>query len=322
MNDFDAKIEETFPEGLQSQGIDTLQINIGRHCNLACAHCHLECSPGRTEMMPWTIMDKILDVSEENIFHLVDITGGSPDLHPDIIPFIAALRDRGQNVQMRTNLTALMGSPVKEIISFLRERKVGLVGSLPCYLEENVNAQRGPDVHRRSIAALRLLNEAGYGIENGLPLILVYNPGAPFLPPDQSILEEAYCQELRARFDILFTRLIALTNLPLGRFRRHLEQNGEMENYLAMLTTAFNPATIDGLMCRHQISIDWDGTMYDCDFNLALGMMVNHGAPDRVEDFDSDLLRERRIVTGVHCFGCTAGAGSSCSGVLLPRSRG
>jgi radical SAM/Cys-rich protein len=322
MNDFDAKIEETFPEGLQSQGIDTLQINIGRHCNLACAHCHLECSPGRTEMMPWTIMDKILDVSEENIFHLVDITGGSPDLHPDIIPFIAALRDRGQNVQMRTNLTALMESPVKEIISFLRERKVGLVGSLPCYLEENVNAQRGPDVHRRSIAALRLLNEAGYGIENGLPLILVYNPGAPFLPPDQSILEEAYCQELRARFDILFTRLIALTNLPLGRFRRHLEQNGEMENYLAMLTTAFNPATIDGLMCRHQISIDWDGTMYDCDFNLALGMMVNHGAPDRVEDFDSSLLRKRRIVTGIHCFGCTAGAGSSCSGALLPSSQG
>jgi radical SAM/Cys-rich protein len=317
MNAFDAKIEEIFPEGLQSQGIDTLQINIGRHCNLACAHCHLECSPGRTEMMSRQIMDKILVVSEENIFHLVDITGGSPELHPDIVRFIEALRDRGQTVQMRTNLTALMESPVKEIISFLRDKQVGLVGSLPCYLEENVNAQRGPDVHRRSITALRFLNGAGYGIENGLTLTLVYNPGGPFLPPDQATLEEAYRQELKARFDISFSRLIALTNLPLGRFRRHLEQNGEIENYLAMLKTAFNPATIDGLMCRHQVSIDWDGTMYDCDFNLALGMIVNHGAPDRIEDFDCSLLRKRRIVTGVHCFGCTAGAGSSCSGSLL-----
>lgn len=321
MNDFDAKIEEISPEGLQSRGIDTLQINIGRHCNLACAHCHLECSPGRTEMMPWTIMEKIQALSEENTFRLVDITGGSPELHPDIIPFIAALRDRGQNVQMRTNLTALMESPVKEIISFLRERKVGLVGSLPCYLEENVNAQRGPDVHRRSITALRILNGAGYGMEDGLSLTLVYNPGGPFLPPDQATIEEAYRQELKARFDISFSSLIALTNLPLGRFRRHLEQNNEMENYLSMLKAAFNPSTVAGLMCRHQINIDWDGTMYDCDFNLALGMMVNHGAPDRIEDFDSDLLRERRIVTGIHCFGCTAGAGSSCSGALLSCSQ-
>ena len=222
---------------------------------------------------------------------------------------------------MRTNLTALMESPEKEIISFLREKEVALIGSLPCYLEENVNAQRGPNVHRRSIAALRLLNGAGYGMENGLPLTLVYNPGGPFLPPDQSVLEDAYCQELRTRFDISFSNLITLTNLPLGRFRQRLEQNKEMESYLSMLKTAFNPATVAGLMCRHQISIDWDGTMYDCDFNLALGMMVNHGSPDRVEDFDSALLRERRIVTGIHCFGCTAGAGSSCSGSLLSCSQ-
>jgi len=245
------------------------------------------------------------------------ITGGSPELHPDIIRFITALRDRGQTVQMRTNLTALIESPAKEIISLLRDKQVGLVGSMPCYLEENVNAQRGPDVHRRSIAALRLLNETGYGMENGLPLTLVYNPGGPFLPPDQSVLEEAYRHELKARFNISFSRLIVLTNMPLGRFRRHLEQHSETESYLSILKNSFNPATVDGLMCRHQISIDWDGTVYDCDFNLALGMTVNHGAPDRVEDFDSSLLRKRRIVTGVHCFGCTAGAGSSCSGALL-----
>ena len=321
MNDFDAKIIGIFPKGLQSQEIDTLQVNIGRYCNLACAHCHLECSPGRTEMMPWQIMEQILSLSKENAFRLVDITGGSPELHPDIMRFISALRNRGQTIQMRTNLTALMASPVKDIISLLRESKVGLIGSLPCYLEENVNAQRGPDVHRRSMAALRLLNEAGYGTENGLPLTLVYNPGGPFLPPDQAALEEAYRQELRARFAISFSGLIALTNLPLGRFRQHLEQCGEMENYLKMLMAAFNSATIGGLMCRHQISIDWDGTMYDCDFNLALGMKINHGAPDRIDVFDSALLRRRRIVTGIHCFGCTAGAGSSCSGALLTCSQ-
>jgi len=317
MNDFEERIKETMPEGLQSQGIDTLQINIGRYCNLACAHCHLECSPGRTEMMPWQIMEQILVLSKENAFHLVDITGGSPELHPHIIRFIAALRDQGQTVQMRTNLTALMESPVKDMIASLKKNEVMLVGSLPCYLEENVDAQRGPDVHRRSVAALRLLNEAGYGTENGLPLTLVYNPGGPFLPPDQATLEAAYRQELKARFHISFSGLIALTNLPLGRFRRHLEQNGEMETYLTMLMTAFNPATIDGLMCRHQISIDWDGSIYDCDFNLALGMKVNHGAPDSIDVFDGALLRKRLIVTGIHCFGCTAGAGSSCSGALL-----
>jgi radical SAM/Cys-rich protein len=317
MNDFDAKIKGMFPEGLHSREIDTLQVNIGRHCNLACVHCHLECSPGRTEMMSWAIMENILALSEKNTFHLVDITGGSPELHPDIIRFITALRGREQAVQIRTNLTALLESPANEIIPFLREKEVGLVGSLPCYVEENVDTQRGHGAYQKSITALRFLNGAGYGIENGLPLILVYNPGGPFLPSDQTTLEEAYRQELKARFDISFSRLIVLTNMTLGRFRKYLDQSGEMESYLSLLRGSFNPATINSLMCRHQISIDWDGMLYDCDFNLALGMAVNHGAPDRIETFDRALLRRRRIVTGMHCFGCTAGAGSSCSGALL-----
>ena len=320
MNDFEAKIKEIFPDGLQCDEVDTLQVNVGRYCNLACTHCHLECSPGRKEMMSWEVMEKILVLSEENVFRLVDITGGSPELHPHFMPFLSALREMGHTVQVRTNLTALMES-TKDIISFLREKKVGLVGSLPCYLEENVNAQRGPDVYRRSITALRLLNETGYGIENSFPLTLVYNPGGPFLPPDQVSLEEIYRRELKARFDISFTRLIVLTNMPLGRFRKYLEENGETESYLSLLRDAFNPATIAGLMCLNQISIDWDGTMYDCDFNLALGMALNHGASRSIEDFDRTLLAKRRIVTGVHCFGCTAGAGSSCSGALQPCSQ-
>ena len=321
MNDFDARIKEILPHGLQCQGIDTLQINMGRYCNLSCMHCHLECSPARKEMMSWEIMEKILAVCEKNVFRLVDITGGSPELHPHFMPFISALRELGQTVQIRTNMTALKESSIKEIIPFLSEKKVGIVGSMPCYLEENVNVQRGPDVHRRNIAALRLLNETGYGREHDLPLTLVYNPGGPFLPPDQGILEDTYRRELKERFDISFSRLIALTNMPIGRFQRHLEQNKETESYLSLLRDAFNPATVDGLMCRHQISIDWDGAIYDCDFNLALGMAVNHGAPHRIEDFDRTQLAKRKIVTDFHCFGCTAGAGSSCSGTLSACSR-
>ncbi len=316
MNAFDARIKEVFPDGLRSRGIDTLQVNTGRYCNLACRHCHLECSPDRREMMPWRIMEKILALTEKNVLRLVDVTGGSPELHPDFLRFISALRERNQTVQIRTNLTAIMESPAKEIIPFLREHEVGLVGSLPCYLEENVDFQRGPEVYRRSIAALRLLNEAGFGVENGLPLALVFNPGGAFLPPDQYSLEEDYRRELKARFGISFTRLIVLTNMPLGRFQKHLREHNETAGYLSLLRNAFNPATVAGLMCLDQISVDWDGTMYDCDFNLSLGLAVNHGAPRTVEAFDRNLLAKRRIVTGVHCFGCTAGAGSSCAGSI------
>ncbi|HVO66194.1 MAG TPA: arsenosugar biosynthesis radical SAM (seleno)protein ArsS [Syntrophales bacterium] len=317
MNEFDVRIREVLPEGLRSQGIDTLQVNVGRRCNLACTHCHLECSPGRTEMMPWHIMEEILELANQRLFKLVDVTGGSPELHPDFRRFLSDLRDRGQTVQLRTNLTVFMEPSVKEIIPFLREREIQLVGSLPCYLEENVNAQRGADVYQKSIAALCLLNQSGYGIEDKLPLNLVFNPGGAFLPPDQSDLENTYRQELKKRFGILFDRLFVLTNMPLGRFKRYLEANGEMESYMSMLEASFNPSTVDGLMCRHQISIDWDGNIYDCDFNLALGMAVNHSTPKKIENFDRALLNRREIATGIHCFGCTAGAGSSCAGSLI-----
>ncbi len=317
MNEFDARIREVLPEGLRSQEINTLQVNVGRHCNLACTHCHLECSPGRTETMPWRIMEMILELTEQNVFKLVDVTGGSPELHPDFRRFVSALRDRGREVQVRTNLTALMEPSAKEIIPFLREREVHLVGSLPCYLEENVNAQRGADVYQKSITVLRLLNQAGYGIEDKLPLNLVFNPGGPYLPPDQSVLEDSYRQELMERFDISFNRLLVLTNMPLGRFRRHLEQAKELTEYLSMLKASFNPSTIDGLMCLYQISIDWDGAIYDCDFNLALGMTVNHSAPKKIETYDHAMLSRREIVTDIHCFGCTAGSGSSCAGSLI-----
>jgi radical SAM/Cys-rich protein len=266
--------------------------------------------------MPEAVMKDLLSLTGRRPFHLVDITGGAPELHPRFRFFVEELCSQGHAVQVRTNLTMLPEPSLRDMVPLFRTRRVALVGSLPCYLEENVAAQRGEGVYQRAIAAIRLLNENGYGIDEELTLTLVYNPGDAFLPPSQPDLERIYREELRSRFGLAFTRLIVLTNMPLGRFRRRLEAEGELENYLKTLRGAFNPLTLPHLMCRHQISVDWDGTLYDCDFNLAIGRVVNHGAPKRIEAFDPALLDKRRIVTGLHCFGCTAGAGSSCSGTL------
>jgi radical SAM/Cys-rich protein len=318
MNEFDGAIAALLPGGLWSESIDTLQVNLGRTCNLACTHCHLECSPLRRERMPEAVIADLLSLTGRMPFRLIDITGGAPELHPQFRPLLEALCAQGQSVQVRTNLTTLPEPSLREMVPRFRARRVALVGSLPCYLEENVAAQRGAGVYQRAIAAIRLLNENGYGIDEELALTLVYNPSDAFLPPSQPALEQIYREELRTRFGLSFTHLIVLTNMPLGRFRRRLEAEGELDNYLKNLRGAFNPATLPHLMCRHQISVDWDGTLYDCDFNLAVGWAVNHGAPRRIEAFDPALLDKRRIATGLHCFGCTAGAGSSCSGTLAP----
>lgn len=316
MNEFELKIHDTLTEGLISEEISTLQINMGRTCNLACGHCHLECSPVRSEQMPETVMEEVLFLTGDRNFRRVEITGGSPELHPRFRSFLDALCEQGHAMQVRTNLTTLLEPALRDLIAFFKARDVSLVASLPCYLPENVDAQRGQGVHARSIAAMRLLNRAGYGLEGGLTLNLVYNPGGPFLPPQQSELEGIYREELKRRYGISFSHLLVLTNMPLGRFGQQLKKNGELDAYQKTLREAFNPATIPHLMCRHQISVDWDGMVYDCDFNLALAMPVNHGAPDRIDRFDHAQLIHRRIMTGSHCFGCTAGAGSSCAGVL------
>ncbi|MBI4634215.1 MAG: arsenosugar biosynthesis radical SAM protein ArsS [Deltaproteobacteria bacterium] len=316
MKEFELKIHDTLAEGLISAEIRTLQVNLGRICNLACSHCHLACSPRRSEQMPEAVMEGVLRLVEDGNFRRVEITGGSPELHPRFRYFVEALCARGQAVQVRTNLTTLSAPPLSDLIGLFTSCGVSLVGSLPCYLSENVDAWRGSGVHARSIAAMRLLNRAGYGLEGGQVLNLVYNPRGPFLPPRQSELEGVYREELKSRYGVSFSHLFVLTNMPLGRFRRQLEKDGQLEAYQKILREAFNPTTLPHLMCRHQISIDWDGTVYDCDFNLAIGMPVNHGAPARIEYFDHRQLVHRRIVTGNHCFGCTAGAGSSCSGML------
>ncbi len=317
MNDFDTRVSGEGGEGLRNIDIDILQVNLGKVCNQRCRHCHLEASPDSTEKMKWSTMELILKATRLLNCRLVDLTGGAPELNPFLPRFIFHLRSEGLSVQVRTNLTALLQKEKDGLPKFLRENSVGLVGSLPCYLEENVRAQRGDHAYGESIAAIRMLNNLGYGVDSALPLNLVYNPGGPFLPPPQSVLEEEYRRELGERFGIRFSRLFTITNVPLGRFGRELARRNQTRSYLEMLRQSFNPFTLEKLMCRHQLSVGWDGTLFDCDFNLALCLPVNHGASDHIRSVVPQELNQRRIVTGEHCFACTAGIGSSCGGALL-----
>jgi radical SAM/Cys-rich protein len=313
MNDFEKQIGN----GLRSIAIETLQVNLGLRCNQQCTHCHLEASPRRDEIMGWPVMEMVLEAAKRVRCQLVDLTGGAPELNPHFRDFVSALHRAGHQVKVRTNLTVLLEPGMEGLPEFFRDYRVQLVASLPCYLEENVCAQRGKGVYERSIIVIRRLNALGYGLHPELPLYLVYNPGGPFLPPPQSALEEDYRRELGLRFNITFTRLLTITNMPLGRFRTELIRKKEQEGYVQLLRKSFNPHTVKGLMCCHQLSVGWDGTLYDCDFNLALGLPVNHGAPDHIKNFKPEGLTMRRIVTGDHCFGCTAGSGSSCGGALV-----
>jgi radical SAM/Cys-rich protein len=317
MNNFEKQIAGITGGGLHSQRIEILQVNLGLQCNQVCIHCHLEASPQRKEMMEWPTMELVLKAAKASSCQLVDLTGGAPEIHPHFRRFVEALRQEGHTVQVRTNLTVLDEQGMEDMPEFFKKHQVQLVASLPCYLEENVSAQRGKGVYEKSIAAIKRLNGMGYGFESDLPLNLVYNPGGPFLPPSQSALEKDYRRELGGHFGITFNRLLTIANMPLGRFRAELSRRNQEQTYLQLLQKSFNPETLSGLMCRHQISIGWDGTLYDCDFNLALGLRVNHGAPDHIKSFRLSDLSLRRIVTGEHCFGCTAGSGSSCGGSLV-----
>lgn len=316
MNNFEKQIAEIGSQGLHSLKVNTLQVNLGLRCNQQCGHCHLEASPQRKEMMEWPTMELVLEAAKSVRCRLIDLTGGAPELNPCFRRFVSSLRQEGLSVQVRTNLTVLLDAGMESMPEFFRDHQVQLVASMPCYLEENVRAQRGKGVYEKSIEAIRRLNGLGYGRGPDLCLNLVYNPGGPFLPPPQSALEEDYHRELDTRFGIRFTRLLTITNMPLGRFRKELNRQNHEENYLELLRKSFNPITLPGLMCRHQITVGWEGTLYDCDFNAALGLAVNHGAPDHIRFFRTEDLRTRRIVTGEHCFGCTAGSGSSCGGAL------
>ncbi len=320
MNAFETQIQKDCKFELYVSKLDTLQVNIGFKCNLSCQHCHLSCGPDRTEMMSWEIMRHVIKIAKDLQPHLVDITGGAPEIHPHLRRFVKALRNDGHTVQVRTNLTILTEPGLEDMPRFYKEHKVHIVASLPFYMEEYVSIQRGKGVYEICIRMLKKLNALGYGIEQDLPLHLIYNPIGPFLPPDQSQLESDYKRELADRFGIRFTRLHTITNMPIGRFWQLLKKQNKDNEYLQLLREGFNCRTVTELMCRQQICVAWNGVLYDCDFNIALGLPVAVEVSEEIKDFNAEAHRKRKVRTGNHCYGCTAGSGSSCSGALSPHS--
>ena len=317
-NEFDRRVVDSQGVLLESTDIDVIQVNIGLTCNLACRHCHVASSPKRSEQMNRETMEAILSAAEISRARLVDITGGAPEMNPFFREFISRLREQGSAVQVRTNLTILLQEEYRDIPGFYRDQRVQLVASLPCYLEENVDKQRGDGVYWDSVDALKILNSLGYGIAEDLLLHLVFNPQGPSLPPVQAGLEADYRRELAKRFGIRFTGLYAITNVPIGRFWGDLRAARKDREYLDLLQESFNPGTLKGLMCRHQVNVDWDGNLYDCDFNLALKMgLSGNSTPKNIRNFNEEALLGRRITTANHCFGCTAGCGSSCGGAIV-----
>jgi radical SAM/Cys-rich protein len=315
---FEAKLADDGLWPLKSVGIDVLQVNVGKLCNQTCRHCHVDAGPDRREVMDGETVDACLAILERTGIPTLDITGGAPELNPHFRRLVSEARRLGRRVIDRCNLTILLAPGYEDLPEFLAEHEVEIVASLPCYLEENCDRQRGDGVFRRSIEALRRLNALGYGRADGdLVLTLVYNPVGPSLPPSQEKLEAAYRRELADRYGVEFTRLFTITNMPISRFLDDLLASGQYDAYMHKLVDAFNPAAADGVMCRTTLSVDWQGRLYDCDFNQMLELGVARGLPQNIRDFDLAALATRKIVTGRHCYGCTAGAGSSCQGAVV-----
>jgi len=299
--------------------VTTLQVNVGRLCNIACHHCHVEAGPTRTEIMPARVAQRVLALLERNpSVTTLDLTGGAPEMNPSFRDLVGGARRLGREVIDRCNLTVFFEPGQEDLPAFLAAEGVQVVASLPCYTAGNVDSQRGRGVFDGSIRALRMLNELGYG-QAGSPLRLdlVYNPLGPSLPPPQAELERQYRDELRRLFGIEFHRLLTITNMPIRRFAAMLDRLGKAEAYMSLLVNHFNPATVPGLMCRSLVSVGWDGRLSDCDFNQMLDIPLGAAPRRTIEEVDdlADLVGDR-IATGRHCFGCTAGAGSSCGGAL------
>jgi len=314
-----------FDASLQAHGLQlkrsaprVLQINTGKLCNLTCVHCHVNAGPKRKEIMTRETVDRILQWVESAPIELVDLTGGTPEMIPDFRYFVQSLRRMGKRVMNRLNLTILNEPGFEWVADFHAKQGVELVASMPCYSAENVNAQRGEGVFDSSITALQTLNKLGYGRDARLILDLVYNPNGAKLPPAQDELEADYKEEMAKHFGIVFNHLYVITNMPIARFASYLKRNGQYADYMQLLIENFNPGSIDGLMCRDTISVGWTGEVYDCDFNQQLGMpQTQEGEALMLWELDLVDWAERPILLGEHCYGCTAGQGSSCGGALL-----
>ncbi len=308
-----------FP-ALKRRPLEILQVNLGYLCNQQCLHCHVNAGPKRKEQMQRPVIERLLQILERPGVHTLDLTGGAPEMNPMFRELVTRARRIGVKVIDRCNLTILNEPGHEDLCDFLVENRVEVVASLPCYLEENVDSQRGKGVYRRSIAGLKQLNAAGYGHDgSGLALNLVYNPTGPYLPPGQQQLEADYKQRLLDEHGIVFNRLFTITNMPIARFGSMLISKGEFEAYMNLLKDSMNLATLDGLMCINQLSVDWQGRLYDCDFNQMLKLHIEHPAENRplqLDDLDDIDLDSLPIRVADHCYGCTAGQGSSCGGAL------
>ncbi len=322
----ESEITASFPATLQRHGLtlrrgatEILQINTGKLCNLTCIHCHVNAGPKRKEVITRATIDRILDWLAGTDIHTVDLTGGAPEMIPDFCYFIERLRALPQveTIIDRCNLTILNEPGYEEMAEFLARHRVAIVASMPCYSPDNVNQQRGDGVFDSSILGLQKLNALGYGSSGGLRLDLVYNPNGDFLPGDQVELEADYKRELKGHFDIEFHQLFCITNMPIARFKSWLKHNGKLDAYMDLLRDAFNLGAVEGLMCRNTLSIGWEGEVFDCDFNQQLGMQWRNGQPQLLWDIDPETLSGRPVAMADHCFGCTAGQGSSCGGSLV-----
>ncbi len=322
--DFDARLRAEGRAPLRRARVTTLQVNIGLRCNLACHHCHVESGPKRTEQLSRAGIERVVALLERSPdVHTLDLTGGAPELHPDFRWLVERARALGRRVIDRSNLTVLFEPGQEDTAELLARHGVDVIASLPCYGAENVEAQRGKGVFDLSIEAIRRLNALGYGVgehrehgEGTGRLDLVYNPVGPHLPAAQATLEADYRRALRDEFGIEFDTLLTITNMPIKRFAHALLRDGELEAYMALLVDHFNPATVDALMCRHLLSVDHEGRVFDCDFNQALELAPPGPARSIFELESLDDFETRAITMGSHCFGCTAGAGSSCGGAL------
>ena len=312
---FAEKFFEVGEGELKTREIEIFQVNLGKMCNQTCKHCHVDAGPDRKEIMTRETMRLCLDALAKTDIQIVDLTGGAPEMNPNFKWFVSEIKKLDRHILVRSNLTILVANGYEDYPKFLADSKVEIVSSLPFYKEYFTDKQRGSGVFNKSIKAMRILNAIGYGIEDsGLIFNLVYNPMGAFLPAAQEGLERDYRRELKKHFNLSFTNLFTITNLPISRFLDYLLSSGNYEQYMEKLISTFNPAAATNVMCKFTLSVGWNGFLYDCDFNQMLELTVNHGAPNHIRNFNKELLEGRKIITGQHCYGCTAGAGSSCGG--------
>lgn len=308
------KAMDHFP--LKPIQIDTLQINIGKMCNQVCKHCHVDAGPDRKEIMTQETMQQCLEVIENSPIKTIDLTGGAPEMNPNFRWFVQELYQLGKKIIVRCNLTIILANPTySDLPDFFKKYSVYVASSLPYFSARRTDAQRGDGVFEKSIKALKMLNAVGYGkVGANLELDLVYNPSGAFLPGDHGGLEKEFKNKLKEEYGIEFNKLLVITNLPVSRFLEYLVNSGNYEDYMSELANAFNPMAAEGVMCRNILSVGWDGHLYDCDFNQMLELKIK--SIEHIAQFDLNQLSNREIILNQHCYGCTAGAGSSCSGTL------